>query len=312
MEKKSVKTFSSLLAKDIPLVPSYIDGGILPKGGTLLFGGLSKIGKSFLALGMARSLACGENLYGTSFIGCEEGKVLVVEQEIGEIGLQDRTRKVFSGMKIKKVDDNLSYITKESTLLLDKQEGIDLLSEAIEDYQPNVLILDPIGKMHAYDENSAEQIGKLFNTFESFKKINPTKQLSIILTHHFKKPPQGQFAKDCDPLDPNNFRGSTRWFSDPDTVITCKILRVYDKTEERPWKYWTVRMRFNLRQDESPEDMVFSINELEMPGEKDGDGKVVYQYSINNENQKFQSKKKKVKNESETLKYTQNILAFRK
>jgi archaellum biogenesis ATPase FlaH len=274
-------SFASLLQKDIPSKPYYISGNILPKGGTMVVGGHSKIGKSFIVLNMARDLITGNSLFDCPFVHCEESKVLLVEQEIGERGLQERGSKILQKVSTKQISDNMYYISKNAKLLINEPQGIRILSEAISEIQPNVLILDPIGKLHTYNENDATEIGQLFSTFEKLKKINQSKEMAIVMTHHFKKPPMDQYAKDHDKLDPHNFRGSIRWFSDPDTIITVAKL---DNNTNNPWKSWNVRMRYNLRQEESPDDMVFSINKKPLDGVDDGDGLVRYEYSINQEN----------------------------
>lgn len=267
-------SFTSLLDKKLPNVRSYISGNILPKGGTLLFGGESKIGKSFLALNMAKSLSTGTELYNSKHIQCEECKVLLIEQEIGEEGLQLRGSKIFTDVSNRnKVTDNFAYETKLDGLTLNKLEGQKKLRDLVAINKPNVLILDPIGKMHTCDENSASEIGALFTYLDTLKKINPEQNMSIVFTHHFKKLDKNWVRSDEQKLDAHNFRGSNRWFSDPDTIVTAMIKRRYDNDNPR-YKWWEIRTKFHLRQEEEPDDMLFSINEQ-------NDGQVRYKYSIN-------------------------------
>lgn len=177
----AIQSFASLLDKDIATSPWYISGNILPKGGTLLFGGHSKIGKSFLALNMAKNLALGELLYGCPFIHCNKAKVLLVEQEIGERGLQNRGSKLFYKAQ-NGWQDNFFYLTKESKLQLNTPQGVNVLSEAIGSIKPNVLILDPIGKMHGFNENDATEIAELFSIFERLKKIIAEEMAIVLIT----------------------------------------------------------------------------------------------------------------------------------
>lgn len=288
----SINSFASLLTKDIKTAPWYISGNILPKGGTLLFGGHSKTYKSFIALNMVRSLITGTNLFDCPFIECTKARVLLVEQEIGERGLQKRGSFIFYKVDPKAIEDNFFYLTKES-ILLNRPEGVGKLEKAIKEIKPNVLILDPIGKLHTYDENDATQIGALFTTFERFKKINPEQEMSIVLTHHFKKPPTGDYAKGYDGNDPHNFRGSVRWFSDPDTIGTVKLLNTPNDTV---WKSFNLRLRFILRQEESPDDMVLSFNKEPIEaGIEEGDNLIRYEYSIGTNGDRKQKEKKKEK-----------------
>lgn len=290
---RKTNSFSSLLHKELEERPCYISHNILPKTGTLIYGGHSKIGKSFLMLNMARNLILGESLWGCSFVECEKCSVLLVEQEIGEHGLQERGSKIFHGIDGKDLS-NFNYITKSPNLQINTDKGFDLLTAEIAELKPNVLMLDPIGKLHTCDENSASEIGDLFNRFEKLKKINPEKQMSVVFSHHFKKPGMGQYV--ADPLDPHNFRGSIRWFSDPDTIITFAKKETYQDAH----KWWTVRTRFELRQGESPDDMMMSINENLLDGSlNDGDNRVNYMYSVDDDNQVIRNKTKEKKKKKE-------------
>lgn len=291
-------SFTSLLDKKLPTVASYISGNTLPKGGTLLFGGDSKIGKSFLALNMVNSLATGINLYNCNHITCEECKVLLVEQEIGERGLQERGVKIYANSNLEKLGRNFHYVTKVENLLLNKLEGQKILRDLVSEIKPNVLILDPIGKLHTCDENDASEIGSLFTFFDKMKTVNPETDMAVVLTHHFKKMSKDMFGRSGDKLDPHNFRGSNRWFSDPDTIITVQKLQQFVTPTH---KWWTVRTRWSLRQEEEPDDMVFSINEK-------NDCQVRYQYSVDNEEEKVVVKKKPTNNSCVQQKSTQGVM----
>ena len=76
--------------------PMWVEPAILPKGGLLLFGGESKIGKSFLVLEMMRALATGEDMFGNpQFVIPERAKVVLIEQELGDYILRGRAVEVF-------------------------------------------------------------------------------------------------------------------------------------------------------------------------------------------------------------------------
>lgn len=266
-------TFKDLLDKNFPNKDSYIDPNILPKGSTMGVYGDSKVGKSFLLLNTAKALATGENLYDIKEMPTKESRVLFVEQEVGDYKLQDRVYRVCRKMDLKKMHDNLFYVSKVPELQLDTYEGQQILKDLINDVEPNVLILDPIGKLHGYEENSNSQIGDLFKTFEECKKIKPDKDLSVIFSHHTRKP-AGYVpgAPKYDPLDPHTARGSSRWFSDPDTIVMCNR----SLTEKNPWERWRVQMRIILRHGSGPEDFVVSVNWDQFENWNDGDLKVKY------------------------------------
>lgn len=266
-------TFKTLKEKVFPPVSSYIEPRILPYGSTLGLYGDSKVGKSFLLLNMARALGTGENLYDIKEMPTKECKVLLVEQEVGEISLQDRVSRICHKINPQKLHDNLFYVSRIPEIQLDTNEGQHIIKELLDEVRPNVLILDPIGKLHGYEENSNSQIGDLFKTFEEFKKLNPDDNLSIVYSHHTRKP-TGFIpgAPPIDALDPHKARGSSRWFSDPDTIITTERV----DTQKNPWEKWKVRMRIILRHGGGPDDFVVKVNWDQFENWNDGDLRVKY------------------------------------
>lgn len=224
----------------------------------MLFGGPPKIGKTFVATSLARSLSVGERLFESPLFWTPEvARVLLIEQELGEAGLKKRVVPVFRDLEPKKYADNLWYVSKIPELLLDQPDGRKILWDLVEAVQPNVVILDPMGQIHQYDENDNTAVGKLFSHFEQLKADFKKNDLSLVISHHFGKPLRGRDAESYDPLDPQNFRGSSRWFGNPDTIVTFdrgKNLKTFHTA-------WELRARFTLRHGEELPDMLLTVNE---------------------------------------------------
>lgn len=256
---------TDLILKPPQETPCWIDSAVLPKGGVLLFGGESKIGKSFLCLEMVRALATGTPLFGREeFRVRERARVLLVEQELGEFMLQPRVLKVFeeerAAGRLPDLDEWLYYESKNPKVSLSTTEGREQLAEWVERARPNVVILDPIGKLHAYAENEAGPINVLFMHLAALRDRFRDLGLSVVMTHHFGKlSPDPRSARD--ELDPLNFRGSSRWVSDPDSLITVKRLRKHKVVRDgEKWTWWELRMKFTLRAGTEPEDCYCSVN----------------------------------------------------
>jgi AAA domain-containing protein len=248
--------FTDLLAKELPANFSYIEPALLTKGGTLLFGGDAKIGKSLIMLEMARGLATGVTPFGCpQMIVPEPVKVMVIEQEVGERGLQLRGSKILATVP-QKFADNLWYITQEPDMQFDSEQGRKLIIDAVGRVEPNVLFLDPISRMHGYDENDNGQINKLVRHLANLKKMFKHKEMSIVISHHYGKPPRGQDLATWDPLDFNNFRGASKFRDDADALITVQKLKFLDT----PHKAWKIKTRYRLRHGEEPNDMIFTVN----------------------------------------------------
>lgn len=248
----------SLIEKDLPYRPAWITKGVLRQNGLLVFGGLAKIGKSFLMLEIARALAAGDIPFGHPQLEAQPpSRVLVIEQEVGEEGLQERARLIFAGENALDYGPNLWYVSKVPEMQLSTPAGRKILYSFVEQVQPNVLILDPIGRMHGYDENKSDQIQELITGLDLLAKKYEPNGMSIVFSHHYGKPATGDPRNARDPLDPYNFRGSTKWFDCPDSLITVQRLG----NLPTPWKSWEVKVRFETRQAEPPEEVILGINE---------------------------------------------------
>lgn len=237
--------------------PAWVDPVILPKGGVFLFGGHSKIGKSFQAMEMARAISTGSSLFGYGGFPTHEAKVLMLEREIGEFGLQSRAATIFRGENLDKISDNLWYVSQDPDLSLDTHAGIGRIGDHIDQTGAEVLILDPISHMHSGDENDNSDINTVFTNLEGLRKQFRHRGLAIVIAHHFGKPPTGKFAENYDHLNFHNFRGASKFFSAPDTICTswrCEELNL-------PWEAWRLKVRWVCRQGESPPEMYLTVNQ---------------------------------------------------
>jgi RecA-family ATPase len=251
---------SDLIERDLPPVPAYIGPAVLPVGGQLVFGGHAKVGKSMLMLEFARALASGDVPFGCpEFFTTSPVRVLLVEQELGEHGLRQRAARIWTPDEMHRLGrrmDNLYYVSKIPELKLDTSIGRRILRDLCDDIKPHVLILDPIGRMHSYDENNAQDMAKMFGSLDEIQKSQESQNMALIFSHHFGKPKdeRGGF----DPLDPYAFRGSSKFFDNPDTLITVQRCAELSK----PHEAWSLKVRFTLRHGECPDDLIFHCNEM--------------------------------------------------
>lgn len=254
---------AELIQNPPPNPDCWIEPQILPKSSIMLFGGPSKIGKSFIGLEFGRALAVADNpMYCSKFTVPRRTKVLLWEQEIGPTSLTRRLSDTMMNHKLSEYDSQFLVMSKVPELSLSDKTGIQTLAGILEEHEIEVLIIDPIGKAQQYDENDAQQIGELFNRLQLLIQANATRGLSIILSHHFRKLPSGFYAKDFDMSSPDNFRGSGRWLSDPDTVVTAiKTDDVYDDIPGKgKKKAWLLRSTWTLRHGEKIEDMIIKVS----------------------------------------------------
>jgi hypothetical protein len=255
-EIRKPERVTELLEKEIPPVLSYIGDGVLTKRGTLLAGGPEKIGKSFIALEMARALTTGANVFGHPQLHTEICRVLYIEQEIGELQLQKRVKAVMSKENPDIYGDRLWYMSQVPELRLDTELGKQILFNAIEESQANVVLLDPIKNFHSYDENSNTEIGRLFYTLNELKATFVHLDLSLAIFHHMRKPPQDDGRTKYDANDKANFRGANDWSAAPDAIWTMHRSRELPT----PHRAWELKNRLYLRNDAGIHDWRNTVN----------------------------------------------------
>jgi hypothetical protein len=69
------------------------------------------------------------------------------------------------------------------------------------------------------NENDNSDVQKLVRHLKELMVKHADKDLSIVLSHHFGKPPRVT-DDEHDPLSPYNFRGASKWFDMADSLIT--------------------------------------------------------------------------------------------
>jgi hypothetical protein len=254
--------FDELFDTEFPPQPWYVEN-LLPRCAKLLLGGPPKIGKTFLLTEFARALTCGVPLFDFPYFAVPaQVGVTMVDQEVGQRGMQKRARGAFADQPRERYKGRALLISREPSLRIDTMEGFKAIRTLLSEFKPNVLLLDPMTRLHGADENDNSQMAQIFSRLDMLLHEFRGQEMSIVLAHHFGKKPRGKDAHGYDPLDPDNFRGAGDWFGWPDAVITV----------ERRWregkcgpdkKGWFCHMRTTLRHCEEAPDLRVSINQLD-------------------------------------------------
>ncbi|GAH25727.1 unnamed protein product, partial [marine sediment metagenome] len=137
-----------LLEKDLPEEEFLIGGGIIPKEGYVLLAGLTKEGKTILALQMGLHLVSATPFLERFPIN-NKAKVLYIFAENTLNGLNNILRKQIVGLrdrdyKISVNDLDNFILQKAKGLFLDTSEGSKELDELVRIHSPNVVFIDPI------------------------------------------------------------------------------------------------------------------------------------------------------------------------
>ena len=243
-----------LITTPVPEGIFVVEPKILPKGGKMIFGGMTKTGKTFLALNLIKSLLLGTRPWGNKEWSCKPGnKILFIEREVGPWGMGDRLRNIFKDVD-EATQEAFKIITMPLGLSLSSSDCVQYLKKLNQDLGTDVLILDPINKLHHWSENDSSDILKLIDALDTISDG----KIATIYSHHFSKTPKGESYKDWDRLDHANFRGSGRFCDDADALLTVsrrkgKLVATHDS--------WKLEARLTLRHGPSPEDFMFYVNE---------------------------------------------------
>ncbi len=133
-----------------------------------VIGGGPKLGKSWLALDMAVSIASGTPCLG-AFKVHVSGPVLLYAAEDSSAALRNRLETLTRIRKLDFESLDVRVITAES-LRLDRSEDQDRLEATVTLHRPVMLILDPLVRVHAIDENVAGQVAALLGYLRKLQR----------------------------------------------------------------------------------------------------------------------------------------------
>jgi RecA-family ATPase len=147
-----------------------------------VLGGAPKCSKTWLGLDLALSVATGTACLGT-FAVPRPGAVLVYLAEDALPIVHERVAGMARqrGLALAAVD---IHVITAPTLLLDREPHRSRLFETARGLRPRLLLLDPLVRLHALDENHAGEVAGLLAYFRSLQR---QLDLSVMLVHHTRK-----------------------------------------------------------------------------------------------------------------------------
>jgi hypothetical protein len=147
-----------------------------------IIGGSPKSGKTWLALEMAVSVASGTPCLG-AFPVFSPGPVLLYAAEDSAATLRSRVETLARLHEVDFEQLDVHIITVDS-LRLDRLEHQERLESTLQLYKPALLVLDPLVRVHAIDENVAGQVAALLGYLRSLQRNTGA---AIALIHHIRK-----------------------------------------------------------------------------------------------------------------------------
>lgn len=147
-----------------------------------VIGGAPKTNKTYLALDIALSVASSTACLG-AFAVRDPGPVLLYMAEDAEAAIKDRLLGLCRHRRLA-LDPLPLYAITASTLRLDLDTDQRRLRQAVAAYRPTLLVLDPLVRLHALNENDAGEISRLLGYLRDLQR---SQACSILLVHHSRK-----------------------------------------------------------------------------------------------------------------------------
>ena len=189
----------TLMNKPLPKSRFLVEG-LVPQGVNIL-GGASKIGKSWLMLDLALTIAKGEPFWGMETMRCD---VLYLCLEDSYQRIQDRLMKLTD-----EAPTNLRFSVTAGTLGNGLEQEI---SDFLHSYpQTKLIIIDTLQKIRAPKTGNAGGVyASDYEDMSALKKVSAERGVTILLVHHLRK------QKDSDVF--NQISGSTGIIGSADTA----------------------------------------------------------------------------------------------
>jgi len=168
----------------------YLIDQLLPKGSFTLVSGPPKVGKSFLTILMAISLATGREFMGRKVAPPQ--RVLFVEEEDGAQLVVRRIKLLCKGLNLKEEEKanlkkNLFFWPRNGLLISVRTDGLLVceLNDDIKKINADVVIVDVLALIHDGDENSVRDMVVVLKTLVAYQDDN--EGLTMVILHHTNK-----------------------------------------------------------------------------------------------------------------------------
>ncbi len=249
-ELRKVLTFQDLIARSRLPRPCYVGSQFIPVSGKVLLGGEAKIGKSFLAMEIARALVTGTACFGRpSFSVDKPVRVLLCDKELGADTLGARIARFFataSQRELELASQNIFAVSGNPDFYFDDKMRHKAIKAKMEEVRPNVLIIDPVSKFMQGSDSDNDHVKHFLQFMDVLMEDYESDGLSVVMSHHFRKPQTDYRGQKVDPGSSYNFRGGSKWYDDMDSLVT---IQRHDVSKE----HWRLECIPEFRHGASPD-----------------------------------------------------------
>jgi len=217
IEKRTEFTLEDLSSAEIPPEELLMGRGIMPTKGYMVISSSEKKGKTLFGLNLSMCLI--SKNYFLDIPVMKKCKVFYIYSESNPYQLKDTTNKILKGLasngiNIKDTDKKnfRFYDAKIANLVFtQRNKSIKDLKKSIDLFNPDIVIVDPIGRIIDYTLNKAENIVTMINLMDSIKDC------FWILIHHSRKRANEEIEKTTDPI--SRIRGSSNLANFAESII---------------------------------------------------------------------------------------------
>ena len=147
-----------------------------------VIGGAPKTTKTYLALDLALSVASATACLST-FAVRDPGAVLIYMAEDTEAAIKERLLALCRHRQLDLHRLPLYAITAR-TLRLDRDTDQRRLAQTVDAFHPTLVVLDPLVRLHALNENDAGEISRLLGYLRDLQRQH---RCAVLLVHHTRK-----------------------------------------------------------------------------------------------------------------------------
>jgi hypothetical protein len=152
-----------------------------------IIGGAPKVGKSWLGLDMALSVASATPCLGHFEVAAPgPSLVFLAEDALPAVRARIGALCAHRGLAI---EQPALFVITAPTLRLDLEKDQRRLHATLADLRPRLLLLDPLVRLHRLDENSAADISRLLGFLRELQRAY---DLAVVLVHHASKRQRAQ------------------------------------------------------------------------------------------------------------------------
>lgn len=204
MNYKEFKLKASLEVFD-PIVVNFLN-----RKEFMLLHASAKTGKSMFALNLCLSVSSGRDFLGMETL---KSRVLYLQTEIANFSLRERIEKMIYGFGEKyNADIESNFFISSDRIKIDTVSGIESIKAKVNEFQPSLLVIDPLYDLHSKNEDNASEMAPILC---SIREIARSCDCAVVLVHH-----QGKKGESSVGNAGHACRGSSAFADVPDCSIS--------------------------------------------------------------------------------------------